>query len=87
MLFFIYVLVTYKNEDDQMKNERDRVVKTLNSYTFRLSRAANSVVGGRVWPEIKLIQAFMVVLSTCKNDEDLIKNESARVVTTLSIIF
>ena len=70
-----------------MKNERDRVVKTLNSNTFRLSRAANSVDGGRVWPKTKLIQAFKVVLITCKNDEDPIKNESARVVTTLSILF
>ena len=30
----MYVLVTYKNEEDQMKNERARVVKTLNSYTL-----------------------------------------------------
>ena len=35
----------------------------------------------------KLIQAFMVVLFTWKNEEDLIKNEGARVVTTLSINF
>ena len=36
---------------------------------------------------IKLIQAFMVVLVTCKNEEDPIKKEGARVVTTLFIIF
>ena len=29
----------------------------------------------------------MVVLVTCKNEEDPIKNEGARVVTTLSIDF
>ena len=29
----------------------------------------------------------MVVLVTCKNEEDPIKNEGARVVTTLFIIF
>ena len=29
----------------------------------------------------------MVVLITCKNEEDLIKNESARVLTTLNINF
>ena len=39
---------------------------------------ANSVVGG----QIKLIQAFMVVLVTCKNEEDPFKNESTREVTT-----
>ena len=37
--------------------------------------------------KFKLIQAFMVVLATCKNEEDPIKNEGARVVTTLSIYF
>ena len=36
---------------------------------------------------IKLIQAFMVVLVTCKNEEEPIKNKGARVVTTLSINF
>ena len=35
-----------------------------------------------MWPKIKLIQPFMNVLVTCKNEEDPIKNEGARVVTT-----
>ena len=34
-----------------------------------------------MWPKIKLIQAFMVVLVTCKNGDDLFKNEGSRVVT------
>ena len=46
---------------------------------FRCSRAANSVVGGRVWPKFQLIQAFKVALMTCKNEEDPFKNEGARV--------
>ena len=67
---FIYVLVIYKNEENQMKNEGSRVVITLYSYVyFRRSRAANYVAGGWVWPKIKLIQTFMVVLVTCKNEE------------------
>ena len=33
------------------------------------SRAANSVVGDGIWQKFKLIQAFMVVLVTYKNDE------------------
>ena len=33
------------------------------------------------------IYFFMVVLVTCKNEEDPIKNEDTRVVTTLSINF
>ena len=44
--------------------------------------AADSVAGSRVWLKIKLFQAFMAVLVTCKNEEDPIINEGARVVTT-----
>ena len=32
-------------------------------------------------PKLELIQAFTHVLVTCKNEEDLIKNEGARVFT------
>ena len=37
---------------------------------FKHSRAANSIVGGQVWPIIKLSKALIVVLDTYKNDED-----------------
>ena len=46
---------------------------------LRLFRAGNSVDGGRVWLRIRLFQAFMGVLVTCKNEEDPLKNEGARV--------
>ena len=62
---FMYALLTYKNEEDQMKNECERVV-TLYNYIL----SANSNVGGRVWPKIKLIQVFVVVLVARKNEED-----------------
>ena len=48
---------------------------------FKRSRAANSVVLGRIWPKFELVQAIMVVLVTCKYEEDPIKNEGARVLT------
>ena len=48
---------------------------------FRRSSATNSVVSGGILPKFELIQAFMVVLITCKNEEDPIKNEGARVLT------
>ena len=51
---------------------------------FRCSRAANSVVSGEIMPKFKLIQAFMVVIVTCKNEEDPIKNEGSRVLTRFS---
>ena len=44
--------------------------------------AANSIIGDGILKEFKLIQAFIVVLHICKNDYDLFKNESTRVVTT-----
>ena len=37
---------------------------------------------GGMPPNFELIQAFMVVLVTCKNEEVPIKNEGARVLTT-----
>ena len=48
---------------------------------FQTRRADNSGVGGGIWPKFILIQAFMHVLNTCKNEEDPIKNEGARVFT------
>ena len=35
---------------------------------FRRSMADNSVVRGAIWPKFKLIQAFIHVLDTCKNE-------------------
>ena len=37
-----------------------------------------------IWPKFELVQAFMHVLVTCKNEDDSIKNDEARVVTTFS---
>ena len=53
----------------------------------RRSRAANSAVHGPVWSNFELVQDFMVVLLTCKNEEDPIKSRGARVFTTLYINF
>ena len=52
-------------------------------YQFlRRSKAANSIIGDGIWQKSKLIQAFIIVLVTCKNEEDPFKNEVTRVVTT-----
>ena len=48
------------------------------------SRAANSAVLGPIWPNFELVRDLMDVLVTCKYEEDLIKNEGARVDTTFS---
>ena len=61
-----------------------KVLECSQHYTFifQCSRVANSVVGDGIWQKFKLIQAIMVVLVTCKNDEDPFKKESTRVLTT-----
>ena len=74
------VLVTCKNEEDPIKNEGARVL-TSSYIDFRRSRAANSAVSGVIPPKFKLIQALMIVLFTCKNEEDPIKNEGTRVLS------
>ena len=53
----------------------------------RCSRTANSTVLGPIWPNFKLIRDVMNVLVTCKNEDDPIKNEGARMFTTLYINF
>ena len=65
------------------QNESARVLTTLYIHFSKAQgHAANSVAEDGIWQKFKLNQAFMVVLVTCKNDEDSIKNESTRVLTT-----
>ena len=47
----------------------------------------NSAVLCRIWPKFDLFRDIMVVLVTCKYEEDPIKNESARVLTRLYVVF
>ena len=48
---------------------------------FRLSRAANSAVGGPVKPNIELVQALMPVIIACKYEKDQMKNSREKVET------
>ena len=59
-----------------MKNEGARVLTTL---YIDFSNAQGQIT--RIWQKFKLIQAFLVVLVTCKNEKDSIKNESTRELT------
>ena len=67
-------------EEALIKNE-GASVHNIKQQLFRCARAYNSGVGGGIWPKFELIQAFMHVLLTCKNEDDRIKNEEARVFT------
>ena len=50
---------------------------------FWRSRAANSVVGGQIWPKLELIQDIMPVLITCKFEKDRIISNREKVVTSI----
>ena len=51
---------------------------------FRDAQGQLTHVPGQILPNFEPIRAFMVVLVTCKNKEEQIKNEGARVVTRFS---
>ena len=53
-----------------------------NSLIFLTLKAANSEASDGIFPKFKPIQAFIVGLVICKNEEDPSKNEGTRVVTT-----
>ena len=76
------LLVACKNEEDPVKNEGARVVTTLfiNFSDAQGQLTPKSVMG--ILLKFKPIQAFMVGLVICKNEEDPSKNEGTRVVTT-----
>ena len=77
------VLHTCNNEEDPIINEDARALTRLYVIFFRCSRAAYSKVSGGILSKFELVQAFIVVLITCKNEEDPIKNEGGRVLTSL----
>ena len=85
----MYVLVTCKYEKDRIKNSRENVetpfspLQVYGDFFWR-SRAANSVVCGRIWPNFELIQALMYVIVTCKYEKDTIKNSRENVATPFS---
>ena len=77
----MYVLVTYRDEENQIKNEGARVVTTLYSYKLdaqgQLTLYLVDRCGGKS-NSFKLL--WKSLLPT--NEEDPFKDEGARVVTT-----
>ena len=71
------VLLTCKNEEDPIKN-RGAIVFTILYIIFSDVQGQLTLVLVVVfWPKFELIQAFMHVLLTSKNEVDQIKNEGA----------
>ena len=85
----IHVLITCKYEKHPIKNSGENVMTSFSPlYVYGIffirSRAANTAVLGPIWPNFELVRDVIDVLVTCKYEEDLIKNEGARVLTTFS---
>ena len=61
------VLVTYKNEEDPIKNEGANTSghNIIHRFFIR-SRADVSGINGGIWPKFELIQAFMHALVTAR---------------------
>ena len=66
------VLHTCKNED-LIKNERARVLTRLYA-VFSDAQGQLTPKSAAELPKFELIQAFILVLVTCKNEEEPIKN-------------
>ena len=49
------------------------------------ARVANSAVRGQIGPKFEHVRDFLMFLLICKNEEDPIKNEGARVLTRLYV--
>ena len=50
-------------------------------FFFRLSRAANSAVGGPIRPKFELVRALMHAIIVCKYEKDQMKNSRDKVET------
>ena len=50
---------------------------------FKHSRTVYSAVCGQIVPNLELVQDIIVVLLTCMNEEDPIKNEGTKVLARL----
>ena len=77
----MYVIFTCKYEMDPIKNSHEKVATQfypLQVYGdfFRRSRAANSAVGGWIWPNFELLRALMHVIITCKYEKDRINQRT-----------
>ena len=81
------ILHTCKNEEDPIKNEDARVLTRLYVVFSDAQGQLTPKSAVEFCRKFKLIQAFIVVLVTCKNEEDPIKNGGGRVLTSLLFDF
>ena len=92
---FMHILVTCQNGEDPIKKKVLERPQNFHHYKgMEISSDVQSqlkstvpAVRGRNWPNFKFMRDFMVVLVTCKNEEDSIENKGANVASTLNTDF
>ena len=70
-------------EEDLIKNEGARVLTRLYDI-FSDAQGQLTPRSATYSAQFERFQVFIIVLITCKNEEDLIKNEGVRVLTRFS---
>ena len=75
-------LITCKNKEDTIKNEGARMLTTYTDFQKLKGSYLHSPWSDLA--EFEVSRNLMVVLITCKNGEDRIKNEGVRMLTTFS---
>ena len=83
------VLVTWKNEEDLIKNNKVNAWTPFSHYKsmgifFKRSRADNSTAPGRIWQNFELVRALMYVVVPCEYGKGLIENSGDNAWTTFS---
>ena len=90
-LAFMHVLVTCNNEDDSIKKNglewSQHFSHCKSMGIFPEAQGQLTTVFCPIWPCFELIRDVMDILVSCKNEEDPIKNEGARMFTTSYINF
>ena len=81
-----YMKVSKGSNQKQQRKSGNTIFPIIRSIGvfLRCSRAANSIVRGRIWLNIELMQALMYVIVTCKYKKDPIKNSRENVMTPFS---
>ena len=86
--YFMVVLVTCKNDEGPLKMKALEWSQHFSDCkSLGIFQTLKGAVRGWLLLKYKLIRSFMVVLVTCKNEEDQIKNAGARLVPPLCINF
>ena len=83
------VLVTWKNEEDLIKNNKVNAWTPFSHYKsmgifFKRSRADNSTARGQIWLNFELVRALMNVVVPCEYGKNLIENSGDNAWTTFS---